>query len=106
MEHYIDTRKTHMLGFVEVLNDLGLNVLYIDRTFYVFSEFEAADASIDVNYISVKGINITSDVENALQKEGYTEQMRTELFQKISVMKYRLRKFSANTEWKQYLADV
>lgn len=95
-----------MLGFIEILNDLGLNVLYIDRTFYVFSEFDPADKSIDVNYITVKGINITSDVENALQKEGYTEQMRTELFQKIGVMKYRLRKFSADTEWKQYLADV
>lgn len=104
MEHYIDTRKTHMLGFIEILNDLGLNIVYIDRTFYVFSEFQPPDPSVDVNYISLEGINITSEVENAIQKEGYNEQMKTELFQKIAVMTYRKREFASHMEWKKYIA--
>lgn len=106
MEHYIDSRKTYMLGFIEILNDIGLSILYIDRTFYVFSEFQPPDPSIDVNYSSILGINITSEVENAIQKEGYTEQMKTELSQKIGVMPYRKREFSANMEWKKYIAKT
>ncbi len=100
-----DIRAKQMLGFIEILNDLGLNICYIDSTFYVFSEFEPADPTIGVHYITLFGINVSAEVENALSKEGYTLQMKQELFQKISVMKYRRREFHPNITWKKYLAD-
>lgn len=106
MEHYIDNRKSQMIGFIEILNDIGLNIVHIDRTFYVFTEFESADPSINANYISIIGKNITAQVENAVQKEGYTERMKTELFQKLDGEKGKRREFSANIEWRKYLANV
>jgi len=105
MEHFADGQRLQMIGFIEVLNDIGFNVLYIDKTFYVFIEFEPADLSSGINYITVVGRNVTFEIENAIQKEGYTDRIKTELFQKIEGTKARRREFSANTEWKKYLAQ-
>jgi len=104
--HYIDSRKSAMTGLIEVLNDLGMSIIYIDRTFFVFSEFSPADSSINANYVTLVGKNITTDIENALQKGAYTKQMQQEMFQRIDVVKSRRREFSENTSWKKYLANV
>lgn len=106
MEHHIDTRKKAMMGFIEILNDLGLNVIYIDGTFYVFTDFQPIEPDAGITYVTLTGKNITADVENAIQKEGYTPQMKTELFQRIGIMKDRRREFDGNISWKKYLADV
>lgn len=103
MEHFAEGKRLQMTGFIEVLNDIGFNLLYIDKTFYVFTEFEPADPSSGINYITVIGRNVTFEVENAVQKEGYTERIRIELFQKIESSKPRRREFSPDTEWRKYL---
>lgn len=103
-QHYVDTNRRKMLGMIEILNDKGHNILHIDNTFVLFTTFEPADSSINANYITVRGQDITTEIENAMEKNGYTEQLQIELLHRISNEPNRLREYSANEPWIKYLA--
>lgn len=101
MRHIIDTRRNAMVSAIELMNNLGLNIVWIDGAFYVFTEFIPADQ--DNQYISMQGKNITEMVENTLDTRGFDKQRQIELFQKIEAMPSRQREFSPETEWTKYI---
>jgi len=104
MHHLIDLAKRKYLGFIEVLNDKGMNVVHIDNAYYVFTEFEPANPTIGTEYITLKGQDITALVENAIEKSGYTAQVQNELMLLIGREPIRIREYSSKEPWVKYVA--
>jgi len=94
---------TSNVSFIEIINDLGYNVVYIDNTYYIYTDFQIPDDVI--TEISLIGKNVTSIIENQPNTFGLDKLRQRELVDKISVMKQRRRQFHKNTAYVKYLAN-
>lgn len=91
------------IGFIEIINDLGYNVVFIDNTYYVYTEFIIPDDV--VTEISLIGKNITDIIEHQPDTFGLDKLRQRELIDKISVMKSRRRQFHKDVIYVKYLAN-
>lgn len=103
MKHTKDPERVLMIGFIELLNEMGFNVVWIDSTFYAFNEFIPIDENI--NEIELSGRDITSLVENETATAASNHLKKNELISRISEMKPRRRQFPPNTPYTKFLAN-
>jgi uncharacterized protein YpmB len=101
MLHIIDTTHTIQIGFIELLNDLSMNIVHIDNTFYVFVEFIPVDEHN--SEIVLVGKNVTSIIENTTLTTGVSELKKRELISNMEVMKNRRRVFAPGTKYIKYI---
>lgn len=94
--------KQHRVGVIELLNDLGIRVIDIDQTLYAVEDFIYAES--ESPYIEIVGMNITSIIQNQTQTLGLSKGEADRIIQLISTSTTRRRKFSPNTEWKEYVS--
>ena len=102
MKHVKDPEHFVMIGFIELINVIGLNLVSIDNTFYVFTEFLPVDEVI--NEIELVGRNVTFLIENQTANAWSTQLKKTELIQKIMDLPSRRRVFTPGTEYVKYLS--
>jgi hypothetical protein len=101
MKHQIDEAQRTSLGVIELLNNLGFNIVHIDNTYYAFSEFIPVDDTM--SEISMTGKNITNIIENQTSTIGLDNLRQREIVSKIEVMTDRRRVFSPTTKYVKYL---
>lgn len=94
--------RAHLVSAIEVVNDEGLNVVEIDGTLYVYTEFVRPDDGIFD--IEVVGRNVTTILSNQLETHGLNPQAITALLQAIDAVPERRRRFHRNVTWREYLA--
>jgi len=104
MQHYVDIDQKRRLGMIQILNDKGYNIIHIDNTYQLFTEFEPANEAADIHFIFMRGKDVTSIIEQAIDKNGYTPMMEQELAQLISQEPERAREYSKDTPWIKYIA--
>jgi len=102
MKHIRNAEHATIIGFLELLNDIGMNIVGIDNSFYAFTSFESAD-DILVD-IEMTGRNITLLVENETATAASTILKKNELIGRIDEIKPRRRKFHRDTLYVQYLS--
>ena len=102
MKHVKDHEHATMIGFIELLNAIGMNIVAIDNSFYSFTSFEAVDDII--NEITLVGKNITVIVENTVATAASTTLKKHELISRINEIPLLRRTFHPNTEYVKYLA--
>ena len=103
MLHYIDENKNRMHNAIELLNDLGFNLIFIDGAFYTFTSFEPADETN--SYITMIGKNVTKFIETSISVTGITKQRETEIHQNLATLPNRMREYSPDTKWIKYVAQ-
>lgn len=103
MIHQISHEHKTMIGFIELLNEMGLNVVHIDNSFFMFTSFQEVDDVI--NEIEIQGRNITSLIESETATAKTSHLRREELITRINEISTRRRQFHPNTPYTKYLSS-
>lgn len=102
MEHYNSSTKQKIKDFIELLNSLGLTVVYINSEFYSSNEFNTPDENSGINESEVFGKDITTLVERSLDNRSVSEQRKREIQQLILDMKTVKRRFHKDIRYVVY----
>jgi hypothetical protein len=103
MKHVKNAEHRIIIGFIELLNDMGLNIVAIDNSFYAFTSFECANDILDD--IELKGRNVTFLIENETATAASTILKKNELITRIDEIKLYRRRFDRDANYVQYLAN-
>ena len=93
--------QTLMRGFIELLNDMGMNIVLIENTFFAFTSFEAPDDSI--NEITLVGRDITTLVENETSTAASNTFKKQELLTRINEIINRRRVYHRDTLYTKFV---
>ena len=103
MVRRITEDQVRLKKFLDLLNDMGHNILYIDETYYIVDRLELPDYDT-YHHIEVVGANISSVVFNQPITVGADLNKQTALTQQFNDMKRRLRQFHRDTKFNYYAA--
>ena len=101
MSHVKSSEHATIVNFIELLNEIGINVASIDNSFYAFTSFIPVDDNI--NETEIVGRNITLLVENEIATAASTDLRKNELIGRISEIPTRRRVFHRSISYVKYL---
>lgn len=103
MKHIEDNQQRGYQKFIRILNEMQINVMYIDEEFYALDSFEIPDYDL-VHHTEIRGAYITDLIETRPQSIGASKQDETALFQNIQARKRYLRQFHKDVKFNLYLS--
>lgn len=101
MSYIVDGAHSARIKFLELLNDLGINVLLVDNTYYAYNSFDLPNYD-DYHHLEFMGTNITDLIQNRPITTGADRMAQQEVFQTINNRKRRTRRFHRDTLFVDY----
>jgi hypothetical protein len=101
MNHERNDHHRQMVGFIQLLNDIGINIVEINNSFYAFTSFECADDILPDH--ELMGRDVTKIVEDEVANAASTQLKKNELISRINEIPLRRRKFHRDMRYSQYL---
>lgn len=102
--HIIDHEHRKRVNVIQLLNSMGYNIVHIDNTYYVISNFIYIQDGI--YEIELVGKNITDIIENRTETTGVSNQFILEISNDIDSRNEYRRQFDSSTQYIKYLSNA